>query len=103
MVSTPRRYFVEALTVRRFEGESSVGRVYADPVSILGKVEHKRRVVLDSEGDEVVSDFTLRTAPEHADLLTPGSLVEHAGRTVTIIATRTYNVRGRDVYTEAVA
>ena len=99
----PARWFVEALAVQTFRGESSTGRVYDGPVDFLGQVEHKRKVVLNAEGDEVVSDFTVRALPAYEHLLTEGSIVEHNGRKVTLLAVRTYTVRGEPAYVEGVA
>lgn len=48
-------FFTIATTVRRFEGESSTGPVYADPTTEFGRVRFGNRVVRDNRGEQVVA------------------------------------------------
>lgn len=101
MVKIPARWFVELATVRTYLGESSTGKLYSEPVELRGDVDLRRRVVVNAEGDEVVSDLMFRTFAKHADVLTEGSLIATSDREVSVVAVKIYTDRGRPVYLEA--
>lgn len=99
----PARWWAEEAVVQTYLGETSVGREYAEPRVVACQVDHTRKVVIDTTGDEVVSDLTLRSLPQNADLLVEGSRVHVQGRDVTILTRRIFTVAGAPVYVEASA
>ncbi|MCP3799746.1 hypothetical protein NLX83_10800 [Allokutzneria sp. A3M-2-11 16] len=78
------------ITVRLYLGTGPYGDVHGDPVLIRRTfVEDRRRLVRSADGDELISETTVRTRPhEHIpvrSLVTvwPGTPHERTGRVLT--------------------
>lgn len=55
----PHRKMVNTVRLEEYQGESSLGPVYADPVELRALVEEVETLVLDTNGQEVVSNATV--------------------------------------------
>jgi len=85
------RHFQQTVSVEPLEGQGAFGPEYGDPETVACRIEQKRRIVIDAEGEERVSDTLLFVA---ADAVIPeGSLVTVDGHQRTVIGVRP--VRGR--------
>lgn len=83
----PARYLeTHTVSVRPYLGETSTGPKYGDPVDLPCMAQGKRRLVRNSDGDQVLSTLTLFTTPERADVAPAGSEVTWRGDTTTVIA-----------------
>lgn len=82
----PRRFLVHSVTVKPAAGETSTGQAYATPFPLQCFRQAKRRLVRDSDGNEVLSTLTLVAAPGQAATIPPGSQVTWSGGTTTVVA-----------------
>lgn len=81
---------VHTVTVETKSGEDSWGNVVTVPSGpILGFLDDSRALVRSATGDQVVSESTFYTGPEHAALFTPESLVALPDRPSTVIRCKT--------------
>ena len=83
-------WWVHTVTVRAWKGRSGSGAdVYGAPVNLTGYVAGGRRLVRDTNGEQVVSEATL-ALPSTAPVLIAGSKItlpaRLGGRTTTILA-----------------
>ena len=85
MRTIPPRLLRDPITVTAYSGESAYGPVYADPVTVLGKVSYMRQLVRNANGEEVVSEVTAYVHPDDAAPFVDGSQVTVAGRVSTVI------------------
>lgn len=83
----PQALLVHTVTVRPAAGESSTGQVYGDPFPLQCMAQGRRRMVRNSDGNEVLSTLTLVAAPEDFDRIATGSQVTWHGGVSTVIAT----------------
>lgn len=81
----PAMLLRHTVTVERYEGSSAYGETYAAPVPLDCFREHKRRLVRDAAGNEVVSETTLYAMPD-TDPIPAGSRVTVDGTATTVIA-----------------
>jgi hypothetical protein len=86
----PAALLPHRITVRPYLGSGPYGDVFADPVTVRRAfVEDRRRLVRSADGDEVISETTVRTRPgEHIpvrSLVTvwAGTPHERTGRVIT--------------------
>ena len=92
----PQRKLVNTVVLETFRGETSIGEVYDPPVRLPALVEQIEALVLNSNGDEVVSNATVymnpRDVPAKSKVtLWPGSDVSRETRVIT--ASKWENVR----------
>lgn len=88
--------------VTAYQGDGAYGPVYAASVDVNVAVSEGRRLVRNSQGDQVVSETTLYAHPDDYPTLTPESQVTVKGRTSRLITSKLHtDLRGRDVMVEA--
>lgn len=80
----------DTVTVSPYVGETANGPAYGEPVTVDCRVNYERKLVRDTTGDEVVSESTVYSLPEHTagrtvDLFPPESLIVHEGRESRVI------------------
>lgn len=68
------------ILIEPFAGEGPFGQEYGEPAEVRSLVEHKRKLVRDAEGAEVISETTLRmqlweTCPTGSRVTLPGGAV----------------------------
>lgn len=82
------------ITVEPYAGAGAHGPLYGDPVAVRALMDAGRRRVRDTEGDEVVSETTLRVRLTDADHFPTGSRVTLPdGTTPTVITTSRHDGR----------
>ena len=86
-----RRLFQQTVSLRRLEGQGAFGPEYGDPETVACRIDSRRRIVIDAEGEERVSDTTL-FMPAEVDV-PEGSRVTVDGAERTVISV--HPVRGR--------
>ena len=72
--------FVEELL-----GEGGDGTLYADPVTVFGKVSYMRQQVRDAAGEETVSEVTAYVHPDDAAPFVTGARVVIDGSVTYVI------------------
>jgi hypothetical protein len=97
----------DTVSVRTYEGETAYGPSYGPQVAVDCRVEHQRKLVRNTAGDEVVSETTVYVLPtvqgvRTVDLFPPESLVEHDGRTSHVISCASHRGQGPAVFVEVV-
>ncbi|MCR8897300.1 hypothetical protein NWF34_10100 [Gordonia sp. GONU] len=55
MTMTIERFFTREFSVKRHLGDGAAGPVVSEPVTVLGRIKHENRIVIDDKGNEVVS------------------------------------------------
>lgn len=90
----------DSVTVETYAGDSGVGPVYAAVASVTCNVDATRRLVRNSDGAEVVSEFTLQVASDDADTFTPQSRITLATRVSTVLSVNPKTFNGLVVYAE---
>lgn len=83
-------FYVHSLTVETLTGTGAQGDVYANPVSVPGWLEDKRRLVRDKDGQEVVSSSFFSCDNTHLAKFTPDTKVTIDGRTAFVIGVANY-------------
>jgi len=102
----PPRHLTEVVEVQTYGGEGAYGPSYAPQVTTLCQLDAGRRLVRSRNGDEVVSETTLRLSPnldpalDLEGLFVPESLVAVRGREARVITAKPVLDRGRLVYLE---
>lgn len=82
------------ITVEPFAGSGAHGPTFGAPVAVRCLMDAKRRRVRDTEGDEVVSETTVRVRLDHVDHFPTGSRVTLPdGTTPTVITTARHDGR----------
>lgn len=80
------------VSLRRMLGQSAEGVVHGDPIPVVDQdgvgvaVEHKRRLVLDSQGRQAISETTIY-APAGTPEMSPGDIVVIGTVEATVIRT----------------
>ena len=69
-------------TVEDYQGSSSLGDVYGDPVVVKGRFEGKRRLVKRPDGSEIICSGTFTVRPDVTVAMK--SRVTIAGRAYTV-------------------
>ena len=88
------------VAVETYTGAGAYGPVYATSANVTACLMNKRRMVLNSEGREVVSELTIHAAPADAAKFTPESRVTIAAKTSTVILAAPKEYRGNVVDVE---
>lgn len=78
-------FYTQQVEVERYGGETSLGPVFAAPVSLLGRVEYEAKLVRDQRGDEVVSVAAVGF-PASTLTIPVGSRVTVRGTVTTVLA-----------------
>jgi hypothetical protein len=74
------------IQVEPYTGAGAHGPLYGDPVTVRALMDAKRRRIRDTEGDEVISETTLRVRLDVAEHFVTGSRVSLPdGTTPTVI------------------
>lgn len=79
-------FFTQPFTVRRKTGDGAVGPVYAEPVTILGRIKHENRIVIDDSGNEVVSVTEISMSITEDDIPTGSQVRVDGGPWRTVVA-----------------
>jgi hypothetical protein len=79
------RLFTQTVSVQTYEGEGSLGPVWAPAVDVACFVNDARKLVRNSAGDEVVSETTLYTPLSAYSSFTIQSRVTVNGRAANVI------------------
>lgn len=88
----PRWLLRQTVSVERYRGSGAYGPVYDPPVDIRCRIEPKRQLVRDREGNEVVAEARLFAEPTVE--LGPEDRVTWDGRAYTVIeARKVYGLR----------
>lgn len=90
----------ETVAVETYAGETAIGPTYATSANVTCKVDSTRRLVLDREGSEVVSERTLFVSSADETKFTPESRVTFATVVSTVIAVAPKTMRGSTVVVE---
>lgn len=85
MTGIPDFLLVHTVTVEALTGRSSVGELYGAATPLRCMAQGQRRLVRNSEGDEVLSTLTLYAAPGQAASIPPGSRITWSGITTEVI------------------
>ena len=86
-----KRLFQQTVSLRPLEGQGAFGPEYGDAETVACRIDSRRRIVIDAEGEERVSDTTLFVP---ADVDVPeGSRVTVDGAERTVVSV--HPVRGR--------
>jgi len=86
------------VAVETWTGEGAYGPVYAAPVDKTCNVDTTRRLVRNSDGEEVVSELTLHIAPADEAAFAPESRVTIATRVSTVLGVSPKQFKGQVVY-----
>lgn len=78
-------------------GTGANGDLYADPADVVVFLEDTRKLVRSATGEQVVSESTLYTDPDQADLFTPGTRVTLPTRDALVIVTKVHTIGDPDV------
>lgn len=98
----PARNTQTVAAVTRYAGDGAYGPVYDPAVDVNVAVSEGRRLVRNSQGDQVVSETTLYANPDDNDKLAPESQVTVNGRTSRLISSKLHSdLRGRPAMVEA--
>jgi len=81
----PRSLRRDSITVEERLGEGGDGTIYADPVTVLGKVSYTRQLVRDAAGAETVSEVTAYVHPDDAAPFVTGARVVIDGSVTYVI------------------
>lgn len=85
-------------TVERLTGHGAYGPVHAPAADVVGAIDHRRRLVRAADGEQVISETTVRYPPTTA-AIPPGSRVTlpatHGGRTAVVIAESRHDTGGQ--------
>ena len=60
----PADMLPHSITVLRYEGSGPYGEVFGDPIVHQAFVEDRRRLVVSTSGEEVISETTVYTGPD---------------------------------------
>lgn len=75
MADLPDGFYVHQATITPHAGAGASGPRYGTPFPIKCFITHKRRLVRNSQGDEVVSEATVRCPLSYAAQIPPESLI----------------------------
>ncbi len=79
-------FMIHPVTVETYAGEDSWGNTFATVTApILGFLDDTRALVRSAAGDQVVSESTFYTGPEHLTKFVPESIVHLPDRVATVI------------------
>lgn len=68
--------YVHTAAVETYQGTNADGEdIYSDPIDVACYAEGQRRVVLNADGEQVLSETTLYTSPDHLNAFLPLSRV----------------------------
>ncbi len=90
----------ETVSVETYAGETAIGPTYATSADVTACVDSTRRLVLNSDGAEVVSERTIFVASADEDYFTPESRVTFDSVVSTVIAVAPKTMRGSTVVVE---
>jgi hypothetical protein len=83
--------YVHTASVEKYLGTNADGADLYDPaVDVACYAEGQRRLVLNADGEQVVSETTVYTYPSKSDLFPPLSLVTVLGGTSRVIRLNTF-------------
>lgn len=85
MKTAPRRLLRDLVSVRERIGEGAYEPIYADPVTVFGKVSNIRQLVRNSNAEEVLSEVTIDVHPDDAAPFNTGARVTINGRVSMVI------------------
>ncbi|QDH47613.1 head-tail connector protein [Gordonia phage Madeline] len=80
------RFFTQPFTVRRKTGDGAVGPIYADPVTLRGRVNATNRLVIDDRGNQVLSAAKISMSITEDDIPTGSQARVGVGPWRTVIA-----------------
>ncbi|QDF17771.1 head-tail connector protein [Gordonia phage ThankyouJordi] len=80
------RFFTQPFTVRRRTGDGAVGPIYADPVTLQGRVNATNRLVIDDRGNQVLSAAKISMSVTEDDIPTGSQVRVGDGPWRTVIA-----------------
>lgn len=90
------------VVVRTYLGAGSLGRRFAEPVTVLVNRDARQVLVSSDDGAQEVTEVTFRAPPEAEALLTPESKVEIDGRSVQVVSAKPFTKWGVTSYVEVV-
>jgi hypothetical protein len=108
-VRIPARWFAEPVTVQTYDGEGAYGPLYIGSLTVNANVEDVRVLVRNKDGDETVSETTIRVPPAiDIDGVTQDlkaafaaeSTVTVRGRITRVISTSLHAPKGVPVFVE---
>ncbi len=83
--------YVHTATVETYQGTNADGEdLYAAPVGVACYAEGQRRLVLNPDGEQVLSETTLYASPTEAPKFAPLSRVTVLGSTDRVIRVNTF-------------
>lgn len=90
----PTRLLVHEVEVTPYLGHGSTGPLFGPPFTLKCMAQGARRLVRNSDGEQVLSDLTVYAALEDAPLVPEGSRVTWRGRTTTVLANTAHDDGG---------
>lgn len=88
------------VAVETYSGDSAYGPIYAASANVTCDVDATRRLVRNSNGDEVISELTLRVNAADDAKFTPESRVTVSSRVSTVLAVSPQDYKGTIAYVE---
>lgn len=79
-------WWVNTVTVKTYQGSGAYGDLWGDPVTVNCWIEDGSKLVLNANGDEVVSTTSVHGPLDQAALFAVGSEVTNGGRTSRVIS-----------------
>lgn len=92
----------DVVSVETWNGESAYGPTYAAAANKTCNVISKRQLVIDADGEEVISELTLQAASTDEASFVPGSRVTISSRVSTVLSVNPRTFAGQVVYVEVV-
>jgi hypothetical protein len=82
-VKVRRSLLKSTVSVESYAGEGAYGPTYADPVAVPCHKDTTRRLVLNANGVEVVSELTLYVHPDDAAAFLAESRIDSSSRVIS--------------------
>lgn len=100
----PAAWFSETVEVEAYTGEGAYGPVFGAPVTLAANISGSRTLVRNGDGDEVVSETTLRLPPGADGSVAPESRLRFRGFESRAVLVKPHtDAYGRTIYIEVAA
>lgn len=88
MVDPLSVFYTQPFTVERYAGDGATGPVFAEPVTVLGRIKFEHRLVRDAKGDEVVASAAISMPTSVPDVPVGSRVTVRGSRRVVVAEAR---------------
>lgn len=95
-----RSMLKNTVTVSPYTGDGAYGPIYGAAVAVKCNIDSTRRLLVNGQGEQVISETTLQVHPYESSLFTPEATVTISGNLSRVIAITPYYYRGDVFYVQ---